>query len=266
MRPRPLRLLTYLAPSLPRELFVAIGAHLARALGRGVTVRCETRVSAPLPGAEEPLGTGQADLAFLCAPGYRRLRALTPSPVALLPAAPVFSDPRAAGRPVYFADVVVRRGDRARHLRDLAHRVWAWNDPASWSGRGSLLDAAAKLGLSARDLRGRASGSHLASLRMVSSGDVDAAAIDSNALRIAVERDPALRETLRVVASIGPYPIQPVVARASLPADLRTAITDALLDLHDDPDASAATRPYGLQRFVPVSDRDYAAVLGARAI
>ncbi len=264
LRPRPLRLLTYLAPSLPRELFVAIGTHLSRALGRGVTVRCETRVSAPLPGTEEPLGSGQADLAFLCAPGYRRLRALTPSPVVLLPAAPVFSDPRAAGRPVYFADVVVRRGDPARHLRDLAHRVWVWNDPASWSGRG--LDAAAKLGLSASDLRGRASGSHLASLRMVSSGDADAAAIDSNALRIAVDRDPALLETLRVVTSIGPYPIQPVVARASLPADIRTAVTDALLGLHDDPDASAATRSYGLERFVPVSDRDYAAVPGARAI
>lgn len=254
----PLRLLTYLAPSLPRELFEAIGAHLGRATGREVSVRCETRLSAPPAGEADPLSTGEADLAFLCAPGYRRLSALRPSPVVLLPAAPVFDDPRAGGRPVYFADVIVRRADAARRFADLLGRVWAWNDAASWSGRGSVLEAAARHGARESDLIGRTSGSHLASLRMVVTGEVDAAAIDSNALRLAIARDPSLASQLRVVEAIGPHAIQPVVARASLPATLRATLTAALLRLHEDPTARAATRPFGLARFAAVSDRHYA--------
>jgi hypothetical protein len=66
----------------------------------------EERVSGPLEGDEEPFSSGRADIRFLCAPLYRWVRE-TRRPIELLPL-PVPIDARAQGRPVYFADVVVR--------------------------------------------------------------------------------------------------------------------------------------------------------------
>ena len=96
-----MRIITYLAPSLPSALFEAIARRLDAEL------MFEERISGPLPGDDEPFSRGEADIGFVCAPSYRMLRGT----VELLPAL-VPLDARAGGRPVYFADVVVRAGSR----------------------------------------------------------------------------------------------------------------------------------------------------------
>jgi ABC-type phosphate/phosphonate transport system substrate-binding protein len=120
------------------------------------------------------------------------------------------TDPRALGRPVYFSDVV------ARAPIDLRTARWSLNDPASLSGYRSVIDA---YGVSVLE-RAIVSGSHLASLDLVAVGVADAAAIDSNVLRFFPRPD------LRVLATLGPFPIQPLVARNDLPgiADIRAAV------------------------------------------
>ena len=75
------------------------------------------------------------------------------------------------------------------------------------------------------------SGGHRHSLAWVAAGEVSAAAIDSNVLRLALRDDPALAARLRVIDALGPFPIQPIAARATLPAATRAAITGALLAL-----------------------------------
>ncbi|MBA3490680.1 MAG: PhnD/SsuA/transferrin family substrate-binding protein, partial [Rubrobacteraceae bacterium] len=65
------------------------------------------------------------------------------------------------------------------------------------------------------------SGSHLNSIDAVVSGEADAAAIDSNVLRIRFQQAPALRKNLRVIDSWGPYPIQPVVVNSTLHQELK---------------------------------------------
>ena len=49
----------------------------------------------------------EADVGFMCAPGYLWLAERTPPSVELVGAACVFDDPRNAGRPVYFSDLIV---------------------------------------------------------------------------------------------------------------------------------------------------------------
>src|SRR5262245_13702158 len=114
-----LRVITYLAPSIPLAFYKSVARHLSAALHLPVALRSETRSSAPPPGEPDPFSTGVADLGFLCAPGYRWLAERTPPAVELVRAAPVFSDPRAGGRPVFFSDVIVRHSSRAMTLADL---------------------------------------------------------------------------------------------------------------------------------------------------
>ena len=263
--PHPIRLLTYLSPGLPLDLFGAVADHLRRCLGLGgrpVALASEERVSGPGPGSvrrsEDPFSRGEADVGFLCAPTYLGLRERRRPPAELLGVAPVFADERARGEPVYFCDVIVRRGSPAGSFSDLEGGAWAFNDPFSLSGLGGL---SARLGSPEEAGRffGRTirSGSHPASLRLVAGGEADAASIDSNVLRILLEKNPALREEVRVLESWGPYPIQPVVVRAGLDQALKGALRESLLNTDADPLTRMELEAFGLERFVAVGEEDY---------
>ena len=100
-------------------------------------------------------------------------------PVELLPAAPVFRDGRALGRPVYFSDLVVRRDSPAGSFLDLRGRSWAYNDRCSLSGYYNLLKQLAEMGEHGGFFgRTCCSESHLSSIQMVAGGEVDATIID----------------------------------------------------------------------------------------
>src|SRR5262245_42223079 len=251
-----LRLITYLAPGLPLELFEAVARQLARGLGTRASVASDSTRSAPGPEGPDPFRTAQADLGFLCAPGYLWLAERRPPAVELVPAALVFDDPRCAGRPVYFADLVVARSSRARSLADLRGAAWVYNDPCSLSGYFSVLAA-----LEARDLgRGffrsaRAAGSHQAALRAIERGEADCAAIDSNTLLLERRRGAARR--VRVIESLGPYPVQPVVVRAGLSKERKLATATVLLGMHATEPGRSDLARCGVRRFAPIAPADY---------
>lgn len=92
---------------------------------------------------------------------------------------------------------------------------------------------------------------------MVSSGEVDAAAIDSQVLAVELRDHPELGAQLRVIDALGPAGIQPVVAASRLPDELKAAIRAALLAMGDDPVARARLAHGFIERFVPVTDEDY---------
>ena len=93
-----------------------------------------------------------------------------------------------------------------------------------------------------------ASGSHLKSLEMVRDGEVDAAAIDSNVLRLVGGKN------LRVIETWGPFAIQPAIVRAALDAREKERIARALLTLHTRHDLSR----FGYERFVEPDETLYA--------
>ena len=249
-----LRFVTYLSPGIPQTFFEAIVDHARRTLGRNrVSLRAETQVSGPERGTQDPFSSGDYDVGFMCSPSYVWLRELSPPPVELLGVAPVFKDARAGGRPVYFCDVVVRRGSRIGSFADLRGSSWAYNDGCSLSGYYSLLSKLAGMGAD-EGFFGRVfcSGSHLNSIEAVVRSEADAAAIDSNVLSIRLGEVPGLRHKLRVIESWGPFPIQPVVVRSTLPAELKERLRASLLAV--DP---RALSEFGCKRFVPVTDEDY---------
>jgi phosphonate transport system substrate-binding protein len=254
-----LKLLSYLAPSLPEGLFELVASELAARTGGPVTLDYETRVSGPTP-EDDPFREGRADLAFVCAPSYPLLREAG-SPVVLLPAAPVFGDPRTEGRPVYFSDVIVRADHTAARFEELAGAVWCYNDRRSRSGWQNMIARLADLGLAGPEAFFSSlvqSGAHVRSLEMVAAEEADAAAIDSNTLWLASRGNSSMRSRLRVLESWGPMPIQPVLAHASLGADLRSRIGAALLSLHEEDPIRSRLARFGVTRFAPVEEEAYA--------
>ena len=254
-----IRFVTYLSPSIPRALFEALADHLQRALGRErVSLRVETQVSGPQKGSESSSFGDQADVAFMCAPSFFWARELRPPLVELLGVLPVFDDERNPGKPVYFCDVVVRSDAPIHAFSELEGGSWAYNDACSLSGYYSLLNKLAESGADESFFDSVAcSGSHLNSIEAVLSGEADAAAIDSNALRIRLREVPALRERLRVIESWGPFPIQPVVVRSNLPPELKEQLRTAFLTTEQDQRTHRILKQFGLSHFVAVDQEAY---------
>lgn len=122
--------------------------------------------------------------------------------------------------PVYFGDVVVSRTSEVHHFEELRGATFAFNEEASLSGYRMMLDhlaaAATDLSFFGRALR---SGSHLASLRLVATGDADCAIIDSTLIDDRVQGT----EQVRTLLSVGPYPAPPLVAGPAHHSLLRAA-------------------------------------------
>ncbi len=256
MSREPLRIITYLAPSIPERFFRVIADHLGRRLGGGAELTVEPRMSGPRR-QDDPFELDQVDVGFMCAPSLVLLRAADNPSVDLLPVAPVFADERAKGRPVYFSDVVVRADSNIVSFDQLRGRTWAYNDARSLSGWHSALERLRAVPAGSEFFSSTvASGSHLESLRLVAQHRVDAAAIDSNALIMERAEHPGHAARLRVIESWGPFPIQPAVVRASLPQETKRRIADHLSDLHRS-GAIAALAGIPFERFAPVTYDDY---------
>ena len=186
------------------------------------------------------------------------LRDLQPPHAELLGALPVFDDERNQGKPVYFSDVVVRNDGPVHAFSELEGGSSAYNDACSLSGYYSLLNKLAESGLDEGFFDNvSCSGSHLNSIVAVLSGEADAAAIDSNVLRIRFRKVPALRNKLRVIESWGPYPIQPVVVSSALNPELKQRLRAAFLATEKDQQARRTLKQFGLSRFVAADHEDY---------
>jgi phosphate/phosphite/phosphonate ABC transporter binding protein len=242
-----LTLASFLADNA-RPVYERLAGYLARRLGEPAGLS-----GAPWDERRQMLDEGRVDVAFICGLPYsERVDRLE------LLCAPVMAHPRYAGRPAYFADAIVRRDSPARTFADLRGTVWAYNDPASNSGyvmpRHHLLTLGETRGYFARAV---ASGSHQQSIRWVVDRTVDAAGIDSTVLELELARCPALAHDVRVVESIGPCPIPPVVVGRHLAAARTRRLREAFLALHEDPEARPILAEGGIARFVPVTDADY---------
>jgi phosphonate transport system substrate-binding protein len=236
---RPLVFATFLAPNvLPLYRFIAA------ALGERLEI--DTRLVVGTSFSQ--LINGEVDVAFLCGLPYVRL-AEGVEPLA----APVLAGDRYRAQPVYFSDVIVAKDSRFQSFADLRGASWSFNDSDSHSGY--LVTLVRLLDLGETDqFFGRVvdAGWHQVSIELVAAGRVDASAVDSHVLAVELRKRPELQNRLRVIDSLGPSPIQPVVARRALDAQLRRDLRSALVEL------TINRFPEGLvERLVPTTDGAY---------
>jgi phosphonate transport system substrate-binding protein len=248
MTHHPLRFVTFLAPNM-FGVYRFVADYVAERLG------CRTELTVGY--SFDQFASEEADIGFICGLPYVQLARQPRPPIELL-AAPVLHGERYRGRPICFSDVIVHPESPHRSFSDLRGRSWAYNDPDSHSGynvtRYQLVRMGETGGFFGRVVE---AGSHQRSIRMVCSGEVDAAAIDSQVLAVELRDHPSLRENLKAIDTLGPAGIQPVVAASRLPEDLKTEVRAVLLSMGDDPAARTKLAHGFVERFVPVLDEDY---------
>jgi phosphonate transport system substrate-binding protein len=243
-----LRFVTFLAPNL-FPFYEFISRHAGQRLG------LPTELAVGSSYAQ--LGSRDVDVAFVCGLPYVEMTRHGQAPVEPL-AAPVLRGERFGGRAVYFSDVIVHRASRWRSFADLRGCSWAYNEPHSQSGYGitryHLVCRGETNGFFGRVVE---AGWHERALRLVAGGAVDAAAIDCHVLAVALRARPGLAARLRVIDTLGPSTIQPVVASRRLPPRLRTELRAFLLNLATDPVARPHLDRALVQGFEAVTDASY---------
>ncbi len=95
-------------------------------------------------------------------------------------------------------------------------------------------------------------------MRLVAIGEVDASAIDSQVLAVALRDDPALADSLRVIDALGPSTIQPVAVSKRVPVSQRREIRGVLTTMHEDPAMHERLALGLVERFVPADATSYA--------
>ncbi|XP_077996167.1 uncharacterized protein LOC144449497 [Glandiceps talaboti] len=255
-----LRLITYLSPSIPIELFQTILYYLEEKLNKEAYLIYESRWSGPCPDRVDPFTSNEADIGFMCSPPLMKLLHDTKAPVELLPAAPVYMHPRAQGRPVYFSDVIIHKDNKERFkdFINLRGSKWAYNDIVSLSGCYSTLRMLKKMGEST-SFFGEVvqSGAHVNSIKLVLDGTVDCATIDSNCLAYQMKLNPTIEDNIHIVNSIGPLPVQPIGINSRLPDKMKQEIANALLTMHSDSKWGPELNKCLVSKFVEVSLSDY---------
>ena len=244
----PLRLATFLAPNmLPVYRFLA--DRIGQRLGRPVQL--------VVGSSFDQFEQGEADFGVICGLPYVWLADRRPPPVEPL-AAPVLAGDRYAGRPIYYSDVIVHRDSPITRLDELRGCSWAYNEPASHSGHTITLYSLVRRGVRPGFL-GRVvqAGYHQRAIRLVATGAVDAAAIDSQVLAIELRDHPQLAARLRVIESFGPSTIQPVVAASRLPEQLKDRVRELLVGLGDDASARPVLEHGFIQGFTAIDDAAY---------
>ena len=98
-----------------------------------------------------------------------------------------------------------------------------------------------------------AAGSHQNAIELVRKQSVDASAIDSTVLEIEILHRPEIRQDIRIIATLGPSPIPPLVISKQVDSGLQEQLQTALLEMHTDPEDHALLLAGLISHFVQVS-------------
>jgi phosphonate transport system substrate-binding protein len=212
----------------------------------------------PWQERERRLYRGDAHVGVVCGLQYVYAVDRRERPGVELLCAPVMRGDRYRDQPIYFSDVVVRRDSPAASLADLRGATWAYNEPTSHSGynlpRYVLAVRGEPLGFFGRLVE---SGAHKHSLELILNETVDASAIDSTVLEQELRMCPELADRLRVIETLGPSPIPPLVISRVVAPPLRAALANLLLEMHHDSEGARVLSAASVTRFVAVCDADY---------
>lgn len=243
-----LRFGTFLAPNM-LPVYEAVADAVGEALGLSTELVVETDY--------ENCRRDVNDVCFVCSLPYVHFEREGVAPATPI-AAPVLVGDRYQGKPIYFSDVIVSADSGLESFADLRGRSWAYNEPLSQSGYGITRYHLLKLG-ETDGYFGKVieAGFHERSIEMVRDGEVDASAIDSQVLAVAMRDDPELVDRLRIVDSLGPSTIQPVAVSKRFDERFRRDVREVMLGLHRSPELREVLEHGVIERFVEVGPGSY---------
>ncbi|MDH5388216.1 MAG: phosphate/phosphite/phosphonate ABC transporter substrate-binding protein [Gammaproteobacteria bacterium] len=203
------------------------------------------------------LDSGMADIGFICGLPYV-MEKDQPQPSIDLLLAPVMKDPKYKDKPIYYSYVIVHKDSKINNFSDLKGLRFVFNDEISNSGynmpRAQLIEMGETKGFFGSVVR---AGSHEESIRMVASGKSDASAVDSLVYDYDLIKNPKYASQTKIIKTLGPAGIPPVVVSVKTPVSLRNKIKDILLGMKDDPVGKAILEKVLVDRFTVVDDSNY---------
>lgn len=243
-----LRFGTFLAPNM-LPVYQAIADEVGKQLGIETELVVET--------SYESCAKDLNDVCFVCSLPYVLFERQGISPSVPI-AAPVLLGKRYDDKPVYFSDVIVNKKSKSKSFADLKGKSWAYNEPLSHSGYGITRYTLVKMG----ETNGFFSkvveaGFHEESIKMVARGEIDASAIDSQVLEVAMRNDPSLEKSIKIIDTLGPSTIQPVAVSKRLSKKMGRDILKVLLSLHQNPQIKKYLKGGRVKKFVPVNAESY---------
>ncbi|RUS74645.1 hypothetical protein EGW08_017599 [Elysia chlorotica] len=250
-----------MCPDIPVSTFAFLRNCIEEVTGLETDLIVEDRFKGPVPERANPFTDDLADIVALHSTNYLELKAQNQDHMELCPMAPVFQHHHAAGRPIYFSEIIVhaRNKDKYKDLLDLKGCSWAYNDKNSLSGNVIVLNHLKK------ELKTNAnhfgnfveSGSHLNSIKMVRDATVEAAAVDSAVLAGYLQEHEDDKDNFISLASLGPLPIFPFLFNDRLPDQIKRKITKEFLAFSTISKWKKRLNEMGIEKFAPVSNDLY---------
>lgn len=227
--------------------------YVSRQIGRP----CELVTGLSYSTINEMLKTGTVDLAFVCGLPYV-LDQEHPTPSMELIAAPVMTASRYQEQPKYYSDLIVRADSPIKTIHDLRGSRFVYNDELSNSGYNMPRFRLVEIGETKHFFREvLRSGSHEESIRMVADGEADASYVDSLVLDYDRTKGIGNADKVKVIESLGPAGICPVVVSRRAPAELQAQLKRALLTMHNNPEGRGILDKALVECFAEVSDDNY---------
>ncbi|MCK5003403.1 MAG: PhnD/SsuA/transferrin family substrate-binding protein, partial [Gammaproteobacteria bacterium] len=203
------------------------------------------------------LDSGMADIGFIGGLSYIMKRDV-PEPKIDLLLAPVMKDPKYKDKSIYYSYVIVHKDSKFNSFSDLKGSRFVFNDEISNSGYNMLRAYLIELGETFGFFGGiTRAGSHEESIRMVALGKADVSAVDSLVYDYDLLNNPEYVQQTRIIKTLGPAGIPPVVISTKMPMSLRKKIKDILLGMKDDPAGKLILNKVLMDRFTVVEDSNY---------
>jgi len=163
---------------------------------------------------------------------------------------------------LYRSALVVRAGDPASGLADLRGRRAAVNDLASNSGMNLFRAEVAPLAQGAPFFEAvTITGAHAASVEAVAAGEADVAAIDCVTWAHLQRLRPRTTNCLRILSWTMSAPGLPLIAAATMDAEVITALRQALAEIARDPKLVDVRETLLLDAFEVLVEGAYEAIL-----
>jgi phosphonate transport system substrate-binding protein len=199
----------------------------------------------------ELLANGGIDLAFICSGPYAadhdryHFEAL--------------AVPQVHQKPVYRAHLITGLGSLVNRIEDLRGKTFAFSDPDSNSGCILPRFLLAQAGERPQSFFGKTifTFSHDNSILAVARSLVDGAFVHEHIWEYYSVKNPEVTSRIRIVYTSEPYGNPPLVASASMPADLKRRIRELLFSMHDDPHGAGILSELQIDRFVPLDEHLY---------
>jgi phosphonate transport system substrate-binding protein len=176
----------------------------------------------------------------------------------ILTIAPVMKASRYHDKPVYYSELIVPRDSSYKTIQDLRGKHFIYNDELSNSGYNLPRDFFLKNGIK-KDFFGKItrSGSHEESIRAVANKEADFSFVDSLVLDYELHTKAKSAQAVRVIHSLGPAGVPPLVVSKTLNPAIVKELTEAFVNMDKDPRGQKILDSGLLRRFEIVYDSNY---------